>query len=385
MDKSKKRKIWVSLAGIGLVAAALALIGLFNSSGGGQKAPPGASSSGKASSDSVARTAVRATTVSPSEITRQIPLTGRVVPEDRVDVYAEYAGRTIKGAKPFKAGTQFNAGQVMLRQDASELRQSIKSAKSQFVQLLSQTVPDLRIDYPAIYEEWKNYLLSFDVTQPLRELPAVQNDQQRLFLTGRNIYSQFYTVQELESRLSKYVIRAPFSGTLTQATIDPGTIASPGQKLGEISRTGTYELEASVDFDNVEFLSPGQVITFHRTNSDLTFQGRLIRINETVDPETQLVSVFFRLESPRLRTGVYLQGTYAGRTYQQAVRLPRQAIVDDAYVFVVQDSTARLRQVDVKGRSLDQVLVTGLDSGQRVILTEQTKAFEGTPVSIVQD
>src|SRR5690606_1740261 len=47
-------------------------------------------------------------------------LTGRLISEDRLDVYAEVTGRLMTMGKQFKEGARFNRGEVLLRLDNSD-------------------------------------------------------------------------------------------------------------------------------------------------------------------------------------------------------------------------------------------------------------------------
>ncbi len=52
----------------------------------------------------------------------------------------------------------------------------------------------------------------------------MSSEKENYFITGRGIVSSYYNLKNLEQRLSKYVISAPFSGILTEALVTEGTL-----------------------------------------------------------------------------------------------------------------------------------------------------------------
>jgi len=386
--KINVRKLLVSAAGVGILVLAYVLGGRM---GGGQPTGP----PGGAGSKGPAKAAVRVQTIANSTITKNIPLTGRVVPKERIDLYAEYAGRTYYGVRPFKPGVKFNKGELLLSIDDSELQQNIKAARSNFMQLLAQTLPDLKLDYPTIHNSWRSYLAGLQPTKKLPPLPAVENEQQRLFLTGRSIYTTYFTIQELETRLRKFKLYAPFSGTVTEALIDPGTRVTPNTRLGEYSRTGVYELEVMVQYADLDLLTRQAQVAFEQVSGQSgpaaamattlkEVQGKLVRINEKVDPQSQLVSVFFELRHPALKSGLYLEGSLPGQTMANCVEVPNTALLNDSTVLVVQNEKALAQSVQLLDRSLNSAIISGLPNGAQLIIDKNTMAFEGAPVAITQ-
>ena len=74
----------------------------------------------------------------------------------------------------------------------------------------------------------------------------MEDEKENYFITGRGILSGFYNVKNLEQRLSKYRLVAPFSGVLTEALVTEGTLIRSGQKLGEFIDPTVYELEVAI-------------------------------------------------------------------------------------------------------------------------------------------
>jgi len=364
------RKLIISLAGVGILAAGIVISNVLSS--GDENALDDESQH--------AATVVRTALVNNNDIGATIQITGRVIAAEKVDLFAEVTGVSNYGDKPFKAGNSFRKGQVLLRVDSRELASSLASAKSQFMSTLAKVLPDLKLDYTDVYPQWRKYLVNLNVDNPMPALPQVKNEQLKLFLTGRNVYSSYYSIREVETRLSKFVIRAPFNGTLTESSINQGTLVRTGQKLGEFIKNGLFELEGSILYNELNYLKISQTVELRDVNSNKVYLGKLARINEVIDPASQLIKVYFQLSDQSLKSGLYLEGDIPAFTVEGSVELPIQALVDNQFVFTVNDGIAMKQPVSIVTQDADSFIAKGLPEGAVVIIDKKNSAFEGSSV-----
>lgn len=310
-----------------------------------------------------------------------VTLTGRLEPEDKIDIFSEVAGIMEAGPKAFKVGIPYNKGELLVRIKDNEVRQNLISQRAQFISILANTIADLKIDFPEIYYEWADYLAAVEPDSRLQPLPEAKSRRQKLFLTGRDIYSQYHAIKQMEERLAKYRIYAPFSGTLTEVTINRGALVMQGQPLGEFVRTGVYELRASVGLEDRNYINLGDSVSMHPVKKQISYTGSIERINQKVNPQMQTIEVYVKVRGEDLTTGMYLEGRVAANKYPEALRIPRRILLDEKAVFVVEDSTAVLRGIDVLHTNADEAVIKGLEDGTLLITEERTAAFEGSGVS----
>jgi multidrug efflux pump subunit AcrA (membrane-fusion protein) len=159
-----------------------------------------------------------------------ITTSGNLRAKNRVELYSEVQGIFNSSKRAFKAGTWYRKGETLLSLDNKEEVISLKAQKSSFYNQVVTLIPDLRLDYPETIDKWNEYIKNFDVEKILPNLPIPATEKEKLFLSGRNIYTPFYNVKNSESQLRHYTIKAPFSGILTEALVDKGALIRPGQK-----------------------------------------------------------------------------------------------------------------------------------------------------------
>jgi multidrug efflux pump subunit AcrA (membrane-fusion protein) len=302
-------------------------------------------------------------TVRNQSVPIQVEANGNLVAKERVALFAEVQGVFQGSSHPFKPGQAFSRGEVLLRIDASEYQASVQSAKSNLYNLITAAMPDLRLDYPEIYPKWQAYLNSFDITKGTPVLPEMTSEQERYYINGRNIVTTYYNVKNLEQRLTKYVIRAPFSGVLTEAQVTEGTLVRPGQSLGVFINPRIYELEVAVNKSYSDFLRLGKKVRLENLEGSQVFEGVVSRINAAVNQQTQTVSVFIDVADPGLKEGMYLEAIIEGRAEENAIEIPRKLLTEQGELFIIRDSVLDLLPVTPVFFTDQTVILKGLPEG----------------------
>ncbi len=328
---------------------------------------------------------VRAFEVRNREIPVSIKITGQLIAEGRIDIFSEAGGILINGTKPFKVGNNFNKGDIIIHINDDEFRQSIIASRSAFLRAITMLMPDIKLDYQENYQTWLKYINDFDVNRPVPNLPEPSSPQERYFLTGRNIYTQYHEIRQMEVRLGKYRIRAPFNGTVTEALITPGSLVIQGQRLGEFIQTGAYELESTVSTNDLRFIQTGDSVKLNSRVSGKTWQGTIARIGEQIEPASQSIRIFVSVKADNLKEGMFLSGEIKAQTFENAETIRREILIRDFQVFTIINGQARLQAVEVLHVADEEVVVRGLQDGDIIINERKSEAFEGREVEGVFD
>ncbi len=315
-------------------------------------------------------------------ISTGLDVQGQLVAFDKIEIFAEVSGTLEETERPFKVGSYFPKGAVLARIDDDEARLNLLSQKSELLNAVTQLMPDLKVDYPQSFDNWKAYLDAFGLEADIRPLPEAVSEQEKYFVASRNIYSLYYSIKSAEERLSKYVMRAPFSGVLTEASIHPGALVRVGQKLGELMNTGYYELEATVPLSDLTYIKPGNRVQLISDDLAGSWTGTVRRINDQVDPSTQTVKVFIGVSGRQLREGMYLRGEVKAGSIANAVKIPRRLLVDQNAVFEVRDTLLRKHPVEIVKFVADSVIIRGLDDHTVILRETLPDAFDGMRVRV---
>ncbi|NNJ55976.1 MAG: HlyD family efflux transporter periplasmic adaptor subunit [Bacteroidia bacterium] len=313
-----------------------------------------------------------------SDIPILIEVSGRLKASNRLELYSEVSG--ILKSSNFRAGSKFSKNQTIASIDDREFRAQLKAQKSSFMGLISQILADVSLDYPNEYETWKTFLQNIDPNNSLPKIPDVTDQQFKQFISGRNILSNYYNIQSQEVRLQKHRITAPYSGVLSETSIDPGTLVRAGQKLGTFTQQGGYELEASVSKTDLAYLKIGSKVNLFSDEFNKTYQGTVSRINSIIDPGTQLVSVFLKVSGSDLHEGSYLTAKISGGTATNALKIKRSLLFDNSTYIIQEDSTLYKQPVEILNYLGEYAIIKGITSGSKVPNQAISGAFEGMKV-----
>jgi len=314
-----------------------------------------------------------------------ITTSGNLMAKNRVELYTEVQGIFNNSSRAFKPGTWYQKGETLLALDQKEEILGLKAQKSSFYNQLVLLIPDLRLDYPDAITKWDEYVRNFDVNQPLANLPKPESEKEKLFLSGRNIYTPFYNVQNLETQLQNYVIKAPFSGVLTEALVNPGALIRPGQKLGEFIDQSVYELEVAINTSYGDLLSVGKTVHLHNIAKTKNWTGKVIRVNSLVDPASQTIPTFIQVRGKGLKEGMYLEADITAKEEQNTYELNRKLLVENDKVFIVRDTILELVKIEPIYFKESTAVVKGLSDGMKILAKPIPSAYAGMKVKIFSD
>lgn len=360
------RKAILSLLGLALIFGAISVSNTLIKNKNKPKAVP----------SKVVKT-VFVDTVVNSTIPIVISANGSTVAKRRVELFSEVQGVFKRTRKLFKPGQAYRKGERLILIDASEHYASVQSAKSNLYNDIAAIMPDLRLDFPEIYPKWQSYLTSFDLNATTPELPKMTSDKENYFITGRGIVSSYFNVKNLEQRLTKYYINAPFSGILTEALVTEGTLIRNGQKLGEFIDTADYEIEVAITRSYAPFLRVGEKVVLSTLNGSNTYNGTVSRVNASIDLTTQTVTAFINVKHPDIKEGMYLKADLNAREEENAMEIDRTLLSEDNSIFAVRDSILEAISVKPVFFSDKKVVIKDVADGTVILKKPVPGAYSG--------
>ncbi len=296
----------------------------------------------------------------------QVPIIGKLTAKNKISIYAEVSGVLEGSQKEFMAGQNYRAGEVMLMITNDEAELTLKSKRSDLLTAIATLLPELKLAYPKSYEAWSDYITQCNIDQKLQPLPILSEERERFMVAGKGIPKHFYEIKTLEARLDKYQIRAPFDGTLISHSIRTGDLVRSGQELGIFINPHEYELEAKVSLDDMASIQINDVakLATDRSLHDLT--GSVERINQGLDPKTQMFSIFISIFDNTVYEGMYLTGHIIASKSQVGVQIPRTMLIDGNSVLIYKEGHVFRRTVNIAIEQGEYVIVTDLPEGVQV-------------------
>ena len=320
---------------------------------------------------------------------KSIPVTlntsGNLVAKNKIDLYSEVQGVLKHTGKDFKTGTTYSKGQSIVSINSDEFYANLQAQKSFYYNAITAIMPDIQLDYPNDYSKWKSYLTSFDIDKTTPQIPKFNSEKEKFFISGRGVLTSYYNVKNLETKLNKYNLRAPFSGVLTEATVTNGSLVRPGQKLGEFIDTSVYELEININESYAYLLKKGNKVLVTNLSKTNSWNATVVRVNAKVNQATQTVKIYLQVKGDELKDGMYLNAALQTKEINNAIEISRRLLVDDSKVFVVKDSILNLVEVNPVYFGNETVIIKGLQNGTAILSKNLPGAYEGMLVNIIKD
>jgi membrane fusion protein, multidrug efflux system len=313
---------------------------------------------------------VKAEKVKLKETKSNMTYRGRVTAFENISLAAEVQGKIMQGDVYFKAGESFKKGDILLKIYSKDIEASIKSGKSSLLQTLSKILPDLKVDYSAEYEKWNTFFNAIETEGLLPELPKISSSKEKVFLAANNVLTAYYNLQQQEINLSRHTIKAPFNGSFKSVNKEIGAIASPGSELATIIRSDKLEVTVPVFPGDLKWIKEGDKVMVSDKNENQK-TAIISRISGFVDETTQSVNVYLTYNASG-GTG-FLHGEYVDVEFKgtklNVFTIPREALVDEHYVYELAGDKLKKLSVDIVRSLDDSHIISGIDTN-KIIVTE---------------
>ncbi len=291
---------------------------------------------------------------------------GKVSAFDKVSLAAEVSGKIMQGDVRFKTGESFKKGDVLVNIYAEDVKASLKSGKSNFLQTLSKILPDLKVDYVSEFEKWNNFFNQVDPESPLPELPEIMSDKEKVFMASSNVLASYYTLQQQEINLTRYTIRAPFNGIFKTVNKEIGAVSSPGAELATLIRSDKLEVVVPVFPNDLQWIKKGDKVKIIGNNGIEQF-ATISRISGFI--EDQSVNVYLTY----LATGKnsFLEGEYVDAVYGNSIvsgfEIPREALIDNSFVYELKNGKLQKIEVEIIRQLADSYIISGIDASLTIV------------------
>lgn len=375
---------------------------------------------------------VEAVTVRSAPVTLTVEGYGTVKPRSMVKLVAEVRGQVVEEHPGFEEGGFVEKGtglvaidprdyelevesrKIQVRQTTAEIkrldqeehnqeaalriaRNDVTLAKNELKRLLS--LADRNVVSQSLVDQTEQKVLgSLERLQSLENQKALFGPRRELLQAQRSMSEVM--LRQAELNLERTVVRTPFHGWVLEKSVEIGQHVTAGQVVGVIYEAGALEVEVRIPYKDLKWL-PGPFtpesplhadVVFEDASRSISWPGRVTRQKAEVEATTRTVPLVVLIEetstpdqnpSLRLRPGMFVTVTVAGRTVEKAFSLPRHVVYPGDVVHTVVADRLHIQPVRVLRAYRDHVVVEdGLADGDLVIRTPLAGATEGMKVRI---
>jgi HlyD family secretion protein len=191
------------------------------------------------------------------------------------------------------------------------------------------------------------------------------------------------------AHLSECIVTAPFDGVITAVHVRPGDLATPRSPLLEMYAPDSLVIRFSVPEAQASAVQPGfrLEVTLDALNGR-AFDAEITRVYPQLDEAMRTRTVEAKLTEPaEIVPHMFARLKLELRRADDAVLVPAEAVLTaptgERYVFVVNQGKAHRQVVEV-GIEQEETIqaLSGLQSGQRVVVAGQAALRDGQPVRV---
>jgi RND family efflux transporter MFP subunit len=186
------------------------------------------------------------------------------------------------------------------------------------------------------------------------------------------------------------VVRAPFSGFISDRPVAVGEYVSSASVIATLLRSNPIKVQIQVAEADVPFINIGRGISIAvDAYKDRSFAGTVTAVNPALDPTTRAAVVEAAIENNgnTLRSGMFATVRITREGGGAGVFVPKIAVYNDqstqSYrVFVIQDGVAKLRVVQLGIEEGDTIqIINGINADETVATSGLAQLYEGAKVS----
>ncbi|MDR8390796.1 efflux RND transporter periplasmic adaptor subunit [Aliifodinibius sp. S!AR15-10] len=356
-------------------------------SGGGPNGGPG-----NFNPDQQQATSVETISATTADISQQIKSFGNIRAQEIVNVTPQVSNRITQIHADL--GDTVQPGEPLAKIYDVPFRDQFQQAKAQLEQSRSAYVRD-SLEFQRQQELYQKEVIS-----------STEYDNARASFQNSKAQWQASRANLTQSREDLYntEIRSPVYGVILTRNVSAGDLATTGQAAFEIANLTGYQCRVYLPFEEWRNVKIGQPVNFRVSNyPEVTGQGRVSQISPRLDPATGLGEVVISLteQGQNIYQGVLVQATINVETHQNAVVIPRSALVENVQTliepesntiqlqrsysaFVVQgDSMAMRKELTLGIEQGDRVeILEGLQPGDEIVITGQSSLDDSTKVRV---
>jgi multidrug efflux pump subunit AcrA (membrane-fusion protein) len=267
---------------------------------------------------------------------------------------SEATGIVLLAKNDLKDGTFVGKGETILEVDSREVENTLFTLRSGFMNAIAAVLPEIKIENAESYDKWYDYFIKLDIHKPTPVLPEISNSQEKVKLSGRQIFSKYYAVKNQEILLSKYKIVAPFSGYISSQGIIEGSFVSRNQPLFSLSDAQNVEIAVPLlveEVNLIDFSKIPSVKIYSDENNESVLNGKIFRKETNLDRNSQTINVYVTFNNKKLNP-YFLPGNYVslkirGKKFYDVAQIPRYVIDNEQYVYTMEDGKLAKLKVDV--------------------------------------
>lgn len=292
----------------------------------------------------------------------EIFVTGRLVPDEEVNLSFETSGKITDIF--FTEGTYVKRGELLAKVNDRQLQAQLKRLKAQ-----------IPLAEDRVFRQ--NALLKRDAVSK----EAYEQVKTELATLNADI-------ENIEATIDMTELRAPFDGIIGLRQVSAGAYASPTTVVAKLTKVTPLKVEFAVPERYAREIKKGTNLDFRVDGKLDAYHAQVYATESGLDPETHSLTIraIYPNRNAELMAGRYANIQLKQKEIEDAIAIPSEAIVPEMgknKVFVYRSGVAEPVEVAIGIRTEAEVqIVRGLAPGDTILTSGTLQLRKGMPVEI---
>ena len=344
--------------------------------------------------------AVRVVDVTSSSANLVVRSQGKVQAAQTANLAAATAGPISWISPTMEAGGFVREGEVLLRLETSDFETVQARSEAAMRQAKAEATHAAR-EFERMQEL---------AAERLASLSQLQDAQRQAEVSSARLADAEANNEQAILDLSRAEIKAPFDAIIASRDVELGQYVNRAQSVGVLFGADVVEVRVPLALRQLGFLdvplglrgelpeekAPDVVISGDYGGVKHEWQGKLVRIEAAIDPNSNTVQTIIKVPQPSVNTktilgdvsamplpiGLYVNAVISGRVIDDIISLPRSVIRNNNQVLVVDaENKMHFREVEIFRLEEQQVLISGgLAVGERICISPIQAVVDGMVV-----
>jgi multidrug efflux pump subunit AcrA (membrane-fusion protein) len=398
---------------------------------------------------------VRIITIKKGEFTPRLSGYGVVSPERTWDAVAQVSGRVAFVDPDFRRGAILQKGTEIIRISPQDYKIAIEQAKAniraseaKLAELKAQednARRSLEIEKRSLAIKQEDLNRKQKLLQRGTVAQSTVDVEQRAFLTQqaraqnlentlklipsqRNAQKQQIEVNKAqletaELNLKRTSITLPFTARVASVSVEETQFVGVGAKLGSADGIETAEVNVQIPLNQfrsfatvvtkgqpqmprvvtvqtfrkiMERLGLTALISMHFDDQAITWEGKVSRISDTIDPKTRTIGAIVKVNDPYvdvkpgirppLVKNMFVEAELRATPLKDQIVIPRSALHVDKVYLANKNNRLEIKPVKIKLLQGERAVIeSGLSAGERLVVSDLSPAIPNMLLAPVED
>ncbi len=326
---------------------------------------------------------------------------GTVLPAQDVEITTRVSGEIFSMNTNVLPGGHVEKGDVLFQIDPVDYEISARQLASD----VDKAESDLEIERGNQLVAQKEFeLLGEKVRPEEKNLILRQPQLNKLTAALKNARAKY---ERALLDIERTTVKSPFNGVIQSRYVNIGSQVGVATPLVRLVGTDEFWIEVTLPVNKLGWLEISDEMSGQGSRVNITNEsawgegkyreGKIVRLAADLEEKGRLAKLLVKVKDPLLLgdhgtvklpllIGSYVQVDIEGRHLENVVMIARKHIRDGNFIWVMGDNnTLQIKKIEILYKDHERVFVTGVDKGERLIITNLPVAVEGMAVRLQKE